>query len=209
MLKTAPVKFHWQEKAKSVKKNKLLKRQQERAETEPTWDETRRKGGLTFCPGGRPGSQTARDSSLTSRSWTWPMLSPTFSRPSCSIPSVGTSTFRSRPRTFPKPRRNCISIRQSDTARPGRMSPGILENSGRGCGGETNLHRHFFFCVFFSSHLVPQLTVPTSKHSAHSCEGGCDFYFLRFLYFFCYFTVLASFFPLKINGVFSCIIKIL
>lgn len=89
-------------------------------------------GRLTFCPGGRPGSQTASDSSFTRRSWTWPMLSPTLSRPSWSMPRVGTSTFISRPKTLPKPRRNCISIRQSETARPGRMRPGILENSGRG-----------------------------------------------------------------------------
>lgn len=88
---------------------------------------------LTLCPGGKPGSQTARESSLTRRSWTWPMLSPTLSKPSCSMPRVGTSEFKSSPKTFPKPRRNCISIRQSDTARPGRMSPGIRENSGRGC----------------------------------------------------------------------------
>lgn len=87
---------------------------------------------LTFCPDGNPGSQTARDSSLTKRSWTCPMLSPTLSKPSCSMPKVGTSTFKSRPKTFPKPRRNCISIKQSETARPGRISPGIRENSGRG-----------------------------------------------------------------------------
>lgn len=87
---------------------------------------------LTFCPGGNPGSQTARDSSLTSKSWTCPMLSPTLSKPSCSMPNVGTSAFKSSPKTFPKPRRNCINIKQSETACPGRMSPGIREKSGRG-----------------------------------------------------------------------------
>lgn len=60
------------------------------------------------------------------------MLSPTLSKPSCSMPKVGTSTFKSSPKTFPKPRRNCISIRHSETARSGRISPGIRENSGRG-----------------------------------------------------------------------------
>lgn len=87
---------------------------------------------LTFCPSGNPGSQTARDSSLTSKSWTCPMLSPTLSKPSCSMPNVGTSVFKSSPKTFPKPRRNCINIKQSETACPGRMSPGIREKSGRG-----------------------------------------------------------------------------
>ena len=76
------------------------------------------------------------------------MLSPTLSKPPCSMPRVGTSMFKSSPRTFPKPLRNCISLRQSDTARSGRMSPGIGENSGRDCTKESGSVRWFlfFFC---------------------------------------------------------------
>lgn len=87
---------------------------------------------LTLCPGGSPGSHTAADSMRTSRSWMKPMLSPTFSSPACSTPSDGTSALRSNPRTFPKQRRNCITIRQSEKHPPGNTRPAIRDSTGRG-----------------------------------------------------------------------------
>ncbi len=73
-----------------------------------------------------------------------PMLSPTFSSPACSTPSDGTSALRSNPRTFPKQRRNCMTIRQSEKHPPGNSRPAIRDSSGRGCIlRETHLHTVF------------------------------------------------------------------
>lgn len=95
---------------------------------------TSRHFPLTLCPWGNPGSDTADESSRTNRSCTCPMLLPRLSSPSCSIPRVGNSEG-SMPRTFPKLRRNCTTIRQSANTLPGRTRPWIRGISGRGCGG--------------------------------------------------------------------------
>lgn len=87
---------------------------------------------LTLCPWGNPGSDKADESSRTNRSCTCPMLLPRLSSPSCSIPRVGNSEG-SMPRTFPKLRRNCATIRQSANTFPGRTRPWIRGIWGRGC----------------------------------------------------------------------------
>ncbi len=86
---------------------------------------------LTLCPWGNPGSDTADESRRTNKSCTCPMLLPRLSSPSCSIPRVGSSEG-SKPRTFPKLRRNCTTIRHSANTLPGRTRPWIRGISGRG-----------------------------------------------------------------------------
>lgn len=87
---------------------------------------------VTLYPGGSPGSHKAADSMRTSRSWMKVMWSPTFSSPAWSTASDGTSALMSKPRTFPKQRRNCITIRQSAKHPPGKTRPGIRDSAGRG-----------------------------------------------------------------------------
>lgn len=87
---------------------------------------------FTLYPVTSPGSQTAAETSFTSKSCTSPMLSPTFSKPSWRTLREGTSTFTSKPRTLPKFRRNCTTMRQSENVLPPRTRPGMRGSSGRG-----------------------------------------------------------------------------
>lgn len=87
---------------------------------------------FTLYPVTSPGSQTAAETSFTSRSCTSPMLSPMFSKPSWRTLMEGTSTFTSKPRTLPKLRRNCTTMRQSENVLPSRTRPGMRGNSGKG-----------------------------------------------------------------------------
>lgn len=87
---------------------------------------------FTLYPEIRPGSHTAAERSLTSKSCTSPMLSPIFSNPFCRTLRFGTSIFTSKPKTFPKFLKNCTTMRQSENVLPERTSPGIRGNSGKG-----------------------------------------------------------------------------
>lgn len=86
---------------------------------------------FTLYPVTSPGSQTAAETSFTSKSCTSPTLSPMFSKPSWRTLSEGTSTFTSKPRTLPKFRRNCTTMRQSENVLPPRTRPGMRGNCGR------------------------------------------------------------------------------
>lgn len=101
---------------------------------------------FTLYPVTSPGSQTAAETSFTSKSCTSPMLSPMFSKPSWRTLREGTSTFTSKPRTLPKLRRNCTTMRQSENVLPSRTRPGMRGNSGKGWKVKKNSER--FSTVF-------------------------------------------------------------
>lgn len=87
---------------------------------------------FTLYPVPSPGSHTAAETSFTSKSCTSPMLSPMLSKPSWRTLREGTSTATSKPRTLPKFRRNCTTIRQSENVPPSRTRPGMRGSSGKG-----------------------------------------------------------------------------
>lgn len=87
---------------------------------------------FTLYPVPSPGSHTAAETSFTSKSCTSPMLSPMLSRPSWRTLREGTSTVTSKPRTLPKLRRNCTTMRQSENVLPSRTRPGMRGSSGKG-----------------------------------------------------------------------------
>lgn len=86
---------------------------------------------LTIDPGGKPGSHTAADSRPLSRSCSWAELGFRLRSPACSMWSVGCLALRSKCSTFPKQRRNCITIRQSPKQLSGNRRPGNRDSSGR------------------------------------------------------------------------------
>lgn len=104
---------------------------------------------FTLCPGGRPGSHTAAETRRTSRCWSCAALGPRLSSPACSICRVGNSVLPN-PSTFPKQRKNCITIRQSAKQLPGRSSPGNLDSSGRAYKGWEGVRKAEYH---FSRHL--------------------------------------------------------
>lgn len=99
---------------------------------------------LTLWPAGIPGSHTAADSMLTSRSCTLPMLSPMLSNPSWRSLRLSMCGFMSNLRTFPKLCRNCSTIRQSEKVLPGKTRPGIRDSSG---SGWTEIHSYMTFII--------------------------------------------------------------
>lgn len=87
---------------------------------------------FTLHPVPSPGSHTAAETSFTSKSCTSPMLSPMLSKPSWRTLREGTSMATSKPRTLPKLRRNCTTMRQSENVLPSRTRPGMRGSSGKG-----------------------------------------------------------------------------
>lgn len=87
---------------------------------------------LTLWPAGTPGSHTAAESRLTSRSCTNSILFPILRSPSWRLPMASKPESKRSPRTSPKLHRKCKTIKQSETALPGKTRPGIRDNSGRG-----------------------------------------------------------------------------
>lgn len=90
---------------------------------------------LTLWPAGMPGSFTATESMRTSMSCSLPALSPMLSKPSWSSLRLSMCASMSRRSILPKLCRNWSTIRQSEKVAGGKITPGILEISGRGCRG--------------------------------------------------------------------------
>lgn len=86
---------------------------------------------LTIDPAGKPGSHTTAESRPMIRSCSWTTLGLRLRSPACSMWSVGSLVLRSKWSTFPKQRRNCITIKQSPKQLSGNRRPGNRDSSGR------------------------------------------------------------------------------
>lgn len=119
---------------------------------------------FTLYPVPSPGSHTAAETSFTSKSCTSPMLSPMLSKPSWRTLREGTSMVTSKPRTLPKLRRNCTTMRQSENVLPSRMRPGMRGSSGKGWEVKKKGERFasaFQKEIFFGNSWENWLTLPS------------------------------------------------
>lgn len=119
---------------------------------------------FTLYPVPSPGSHTAAETSFTSKSCTSPMLSPMLSKPSWRTLREGTSTATSKPRTLPKFRRNCTTIRQSENVPPSRTRPGMRGSSGKGWKAKKKNVKDsvtYFKSYFFNNSWENWLTLPS------------------------------------------------